>query len=229
MMDHSEENIKLAATEIADLRKVLEEHNYRYYVLDQPAIDDALFDRLLRRLIELESTYPSLVTEDSPTQRVGGVVAGGFERFTHLTPLRSLGNAFSPEELVAFHNKVQSGLADGQQVEYIVELKIDGLAINLTYENGRLVSGVTRGNGTQGENVTSNIKTINSIPLLLRTDGAEIPPVLEVRGEVYMPRREFERLNSERQAEGEALMANPRNAAAGSLRQLDPKITAKRA
>lgn len=228
-MDHTEGNIKLAAVEIADLRKVLEEHNYRYYVLDQPAIDDAQFDILLRRLLELETAYPSLITEDSPTQRVGGVVAGGFERVTHLTPLRSLGNAFSGEELLAFHNKVQSGLAEGQQVEYIVELKIDGLAINLTYENGRLVSGVTRGNGSQGENVTSNIRTINSVPLVLRSDGVLIPPVLEVRGEVYMPRREFERLNIQRQEAGEPLMANPRNAAAGSLRQLDPKITAKRA
>lgn len=228
-MDHSKGNIKLVSAEIADLRKKLEEHNYRYYVLDQPAIDDAQFDILLRRLLELETSYPALVTEDSPTQRVGGVVAGGFERVTHLTPLRSLGNAFSGEELLAFHNKVQSGLAEGQQVEYIVELKIDGLAINLTYENGRLVSGVTRGNGSQGENVTSNIRTINSVPLVLRADGVLIPPVLEVRGEVYMPRREFERLNIQRQEAGEALMANPRNAAAGSLRQLDPKITAKRA
>lgn len=228
-MNHIADNIKLAEVQITDLRKKIEEHNHRYYVLDQPKIDDAQFDILLRQLIELEIAYPSLVTEDSPTQRVGGVVAGGFERVTHLTPLRSLGNAFSGEELLAFHNKVQSGLGDDAQVEYIVELKIDGLAINLTYENGRLVSGVTRGNGTQGENVTSNIRTINSVPLLLRNDEEKIPPVLEVRGEVYMPRREFERLNTQRQAEGEALMANPRNAAAGSLRQLDPKITAKRA
>ena len=228
-MNHIADNIKLAEVQIAELRKKIEEHNYRYYVLAQPSIDDGQFDILLRQLIELETAYPSLVTDNSPTQRVGGIVAGGFERVTHLTPLRSLGNAFSGAELLAFHNKVQSGLGEGAQVEYIVELKIDGLAINLTYENGRLVSGVTRGNGNQGENVTSNIRTINSVPLLLRGDGEVIPPVLEVRGEVYMPRREFERLNTQRQAEGEALMANPRNAAAGSLRQLDPKITAKRA
>lgn len=228
-MDGMQKSEKQAALEIADLRTELEEHNYRYYVLDEPSIEDSQFDRLLRRLIDLETAYPTLITPQSPTQRVGGMVAGGFERVTHLTPLRSLGNAFSREELLAFHTKVQNGLGDEAKVEYIVELKMDGLAINLTYEDGRLISGVTRGNGTQGENVSSNIRTIKSIPLQLRADGVTIPPVLEVRGEVYMPRREFDRLNTKRQEKGESLMANPRNAAAGSLRQLDPKVTAERA
>lgn len=228
MTKSSPQDIKEAAIEITKLRQQLDEHNYHYYVLDQPLIDDAQFDRLMGRLIELETLYPSLVTADSPTQRVGGMVAGGFERVTHLTAMRSLGNAFSAEELLAFDQKVRNGLAVDGKIEYIVELKIDGLAINLTYENGRLVSGVTRGDGTQGENVTSNIRTIKSVPLVLRPDGVSVPPVLEVRGEVYMPKGEFERLNRERQESGEVLLANPRNAAAGSLRQLDPKITAQR-
>ena len=229
MIDNVSPKVEEAVKEVAELRKQLEEHNYSYYVLDRPSIDDAQFDSLTRRLLALETLYPALITADSPTQRVGGMVAGGFTRVSHLTPLRSLGNAFSREELLAFHSKVQGGLLVDAQIEYIVELKIDGLAINLTYENGRLVSGVTRGDGTQGEDVTSNIRTIKAVPLALRADGVTIPPVLEVRGEVYMPKREFERLNSERMEAGEALLANPRNAAAGSLRQLDPKITAQRA
>lgn len=228
-MDRIPPNAEEAKIEAAQLRKQLEEHTYRYYVLDQPVIEDAEFDALMRRLALIETEYPLLITADSPTQRVGGMVAGGFARVTHLTAMRSLGNAFSAEELLAFHSKVQNGLAADEPIEYIVELKIDGLAINLTYENGRLVSGVTRGDGTQGEDVTSNIRTIKSVPLSLRTDEMNIPPVLEVRGEVYMPKREFERLNSERQQKDEPLLANPRNAAAGSLRQLDPKVTAKRA
>ncbi|MBP2628451.1 MAG: ligase [Firmicutes bacterium] len=222
------DSVKEATNEIAELRKQIDDHNYHYYVLDQPLIDDAQFDRLMRRLIELENLFPSLIAADSPTQRVGGMVAGGFERVTHLTAMRSLGNAFSAEDLLAFDQKVRSGLAVDGQLEYIVELKIDGLAINLTYENGRLISGVTRGDGTQGENVTSNIRTIKSVPLFLRPDRVSVSPVLEVRGEVYMPKGEFERLNRERQDIGEALLANPRNAAAGSLRQLDPKVTAQR-
>jgi len=223
------ENIQPIVDEIAALRKQLTYHNYRYYVLDNPEIEDAQFDLLMRHLIEMETAYPSLITSDSPTQRVGGMVAGGFERVNHFTPMRSLGNAFSAEELLAFHNRVLSGLGEPEKVEYIVELKIDGLAINLTYEKGHLVSGVTRGDGTQGEDVTSNIRTIKSVPLILQGDFAAIPQVLEVRGEVYMPRREFERLNNEREQAAEPLLANPRNAAAGSLRQLDPKITAQRA
>lgn len=228
MADHSEKNSKAVAREIMELRKELDEHNYHYYVLDQPVIEDAQFDVLMRRLVELEKAYPTLITADSPTQRVGGIAAGGFLRVNHLTAMRSLGNAFSREELLAFHNKVQSGLETDDATQYIVELKIDGLAINLTYEEGRLVSGVTRGDGTQGEDVTSNIRTIKEVPLILRPKDVVVPPVLEVRGEVYMPKGEFERLNQERQEREEPLLANPRNAAAGSLRQLDPKITAER-
>lgn len=148
MSDNIPPTIEEARIEIVELRKLLDDHSYRYYVLDQPVIDDAQFDALTRRLVAIENVYPSLITADSPTQRVGGMVAGGFERVTHLTAMRSLGNAFSAEELQAFHNKVRSGLAVDTQIEYIVELKIDGLAINLTYENGQLVSGVTRGDGT---------------------------------------------------------------------------------
>jgi len=228
MTDPIEKNVKAVAKEISELRKELDKHSYRYYVLDQPVIEDAQFDALMRRLLELENAYPAFITVDSPTQRVGGIAAGGFLRVNHLTAMRSLGNAFSREELLAFHNKVQSNLTTDGQLEYIVELKIDGLAINLTYEEGRLISGVTRGDGTQGEDVTSNIRTIKAVPLILRPKAIAIPPVLEVRGEVYMPKAEFQRLNQERQEREEALLANPRNAAAGSLRQLDPKVTAER-
>ncbi len=228
-MERQIEDIGQITDEIAALRKQLQYHTYRYYVLDDPEIEDRQFDVLMRRLIELETAYPNLITTDSPTQRVGGIVAGGFQSVSHLSPMRSLGNAFSAEELIAFHNRVQSGLGIEEKIEYIVELKMDGLAINLTYEKGQLVSGVTRGNGSQGEDVTSNIRTIKSVPLILHGDAATIPPLLEVRGEVYMPKREFERLNREREEAGEPLLANPRNAAAGSLRQLDPKITADRA
>ncbi|GMA97934.1 NAD-dependent DNA ligase LigA [Pelosinus sp. IPA-1] len=228
-MENQKEDIQQIKDKIATLRKQLQYHTYRYYVLDNPEIEDRQFDVLMRQLIDLETAYPSLITADSPTQRVGGIVAGGFQSVTHLTPMRSLGNAFSREELIAFHNRVQSGLGVEEKVEYIVELKMDGLAINLTYEQGQLISGVTRGNGVQGEDVTSNIRTIKSVPLVLHDDNSAIPPLLEVRGEVYMPKKEFERLNREREEAGEALLANPRNAAAGSLRQLDPKITADRA
>lgn len=228
MTDNISNNINPVANEIAKLRKQLHYHNYRYYVLDSPEIDDAEFDILMNQLKKLETEYPEFITADSPTQRVGGMPAVGFERVSHITPMRSLGNAFSAEELRAFHNKVQNGLENNKQIEYVVELKIDGLAINLTYENGVLLSGVTRGDGQQGENVTTNIRTIKSIPLVLHSEIVPIPSLLEVRGEVYMPRREFQRLNADREQAGEALMANPRNAAAGSLRQLDPKVTAER-
>ncbi|MDF2572431.1 MAG: ligA, partial [Sporomusa sp.] len=220
-------SLTAAAQEIEQLRKTIHYHNHRYYVLDNPELSDMEFDRLLRRLIDIETAYPSLITPDSPSQRVGGAPAGGFERVAHLTPLLSLGNAFSTDELRSFDARVKSGL-DGAEVEYIVELKIDGLAMNLVYENGRLVRGATRGDGSYGEDVTTNLRTIRAIPLVLHEEGG-IPPLLEVRGEVYLPRREFDRLNKLREAASEPLMANPRNAAAGSIRQLDPKITAERA
>ncbi|EAX48987.1 DNA ligase, NAD-dependent [Thermosinus carboxydivorans Nor1] len=218
--------LEQAAREAEQLRRQIHYHNHRYYVLDAPEISDAEFDALMRRLIAIEEAYPSLITPDSPTQRVGGAPAEGFDRTLHLTPMLSLANAFSAEDLRAFDNRVRSGLGV-DKAEYVVELKIDGLAVNLVYEAGRLVRGATRGDGQYGEDVTANVRTIRSVPLVLPVNDP--PALLEVRGEVYMPRREFDRLNEERQAAGEALFANPRNAAAGSLRQLDPRVTAQRA
>lgn len=217
-----------AKQKIEELRAVIAQHEYAYYVMDEPTVSDAEYDALMRELIAWEREYPSLVTATSPTQRVGGTPLEGFDRVVHRTPMRSLGNVFSKGELTAFDKRVKSGLGTDAPVTYVVEHKIDGLAMNLTYENGILISGVTRGDGREGEDVTSNIKTIRSVPLVLRSDEAEIPSVLEVRGEVYMPKDAFHVLNRKREAEGEQLFANPRNAAAGSLRQLDSRITAER-
>ena len=211
--------------ELQELREQLHRHNHQYYVLDAPVISDAEFDRLMRRLQEIEAAHPEWVTADSPTQRVGGQPLAGFEKVTHAAPLLSLGNVFSAAELRAFDNRVRSAI--GNAVEYIVELKIDGLAVNLIYENGRLNRAATRGDGEVGEDVTTNVRTIRSIPLVLRETEA-LPAYFEVRGEVFMPRRAFDRLNRQRSAAGEVLFANCRNAAAGSLRQLDPKVTASR-
>ena len=216
--------LEQARDEIAELRRQLHEHNHRYYVLDDPLISDAEYDSLYRRLAELENAYPHLVTADSPTQRVGGTVSAGFDRVAHLTPMLSLANAFSSDDLRAFDNRVRSGLPNIEP-EYVVELKIDGLALNLIYADGRLSKAATRGDGYHGEDVTANVRTIMSVPLVLQGSA---PPLIEVRGEAYMPRRAFDRLNEERRRTGEALFANPRNAAAGSLRQLDPRITAER-
>ncbi len=209
---------------IRQLREEIEYHNHRYYVLDDPVISDAEYDALMRELVELEARHPELVTEDSPTQRVGAAPAQAFASVTHRSPMMSLGNVYSVDELRAFDARVRKALGS-EPVEYVVELKIDGLAVSLTYEDGRFVSGATRGDGITGEDVTHNLKTIRSIPLKLRTSE---PVTCDVRGEVYMVRREFQRLNEERRASGEPLFANPRNAAAGSLRQLDPKVTAAR-
>jgi DNA ligase (NAD+) len=206
------------------LRDEIEFHNYRYYVLDDPVISDAEYDRLMRELAELEAAYPDLVTPDSPTQRVGAAPAAAFSPVVHRAPMMSLGNVYSFEEIRAFDARVRKALG-GERVEYVAELKIDGLAVSLTYEDGRFVRGATRGDGTTGEDVTHNLKTIRSIPMRLRLDR---PLSIDVRGEVYMVRREFHKLNEERRAAGEQLFANPRNAAAGSLRQLDPKVTSAR-
>lgn len=214
--------------EIASLRETLHRHLYLYHVLDAPEIEDSEYDALYRRLQELEVAHPALVTADSPTQRVGAAAAEGFQKVTHVTPMLSLGNVFSKEELLAFHQRVLSGLETEGGVEYVVEHKIDGLAVNLVYENGRFARAATRGDGFTGEDVTANIKTIPSIPLRLRENDWGVPDFIEVRGEVYMPKAAFDRLNAEREEAGEALFANPRNAAAGSLRQLDPKEAAKR-
>ncbi len=214
-----------AARLAAELREKLNYHNHRYYVLDAPEITDAEYDALLRQLQAVEAAFPELVTPDSPTQRVGGAPAEGFGRVAHPTPLFSLGNALSLDELRAFDARVKGGLGS-DQVEYVVELKIDGLAVNLLYEDGKLIRAATRGDGQYGEDVTANVRTIRAVPLVLH---GGYPPRIEVRGEVFLPRREFERINREREAADEALFANPRNAAAGSLRQLDPRITAERA
>lgn len=205
---------------IKELKEKLNYHSYKYYVLDEPEISDYEYDMMLKELIELEEKHPEFKTPDSPSQRVGGVPLKQFEPFTHVVPMLSLANAFSEGELRDFDRRVRTTVGD---VEYVVELKIDGLSVELIYENGIFVTGSTRGDGITGENVTENLKTIKSIPLRLKSDIS-----LVVRGEVFMPRAAFERLNEEREIMGESLFANPRNAAAGSLRQLNPKITAKR-
>ena len=211
------------------LRREIRHNEYLYYVLDAPEITDAEYDRMMVRLRELEARYPDSIPADSPTQRVGGRASSQFTEVRHLEPLLSLGNVFSAEELRAFDERVRSGLPAGSKVEYVMEPKIDGLACSLIYENGKLVRAATRGDGVVGENVTANVRTIRSIPLTLKVpDGETVPELLDVRGEVYMPRQAFMRLNEQRAERGESEFANPRDAAAGSLRQLDPQVTASR-
>jgi DNA ligase (NAD+) len=209
----------------AELRRQIHEHNYRYYVLDRPSISDPAYDRLFRELQELERQHPGLVTPDSPTQRVGAAPAEKFASVRHGTPMLSLDNAFSDDELAAFDRRVRErlGVTD---VEYAAEPKLDGLAVSLVYEGGVLVRGATRGDGATGEDVTPNVRTIRSVPLRLR--GNAPPRLLEVRGEVYLSKKAFAALNRNAEARGEKPFANPRNAAAGSVRQLDPRVTARR-
>lgn len=215
--------------EAEKLRREIRHNEYLYYVLDAPEITDAEYDRMMVRLRELETRYPDGIPADSPTQRVGGRASSQFTEVRHLEPLLSLGNVFSAEELRAFDERVRSGLPAGSKVEYVMEPKIDGLACSLIYENGKLVRAATRGDGVVGENVTANVRTIRSIPLTLKVpEGEAVPELLDVRGEVYMPRQAFMRLNEQRAERGESEFANPRNAAAGSLRQLDPQVTASR-
>lgn len=209
----------------AELRRQIEYHNYRYYVLDEPQIPDAEWDRLLRELQTLEKDYPVLVTADSPTQRVGAVASDEFAEVRHRVPMLSLDNAFSEDELRAFDRRVRERLGIAGPVEYSAEPKLDGLAISVTFEGGTLLRAATRGDGTTGEDVTANVRTVRSLPLHLQ---GEAPPLIEARGEVFMPVAGFERLNAEAARRGEKVFANPRNAAAGSLRQLDPRITAQR-
>ncbi|UUV23946.1 MULTISPECIES: NAD-dependent DNA ligase LigA [Lysinibacillus] len=206
---------------IAELNKLLHEYGYAYYVLDKPVVADSVYDQLLQELIVLEEANPSLIYPDSPTQRVGGAVVEGFKKVTHDYPMLSLSNAFNEADLREFDRKVRQAIGD--QFSYVCELKIDGLAISLKYENGMFVQGATRGDGVVGEDITANLKTIRAIPLRLKE-----PITIEVRGEAYMPKKSFENLNAQRADNGEELFANPRNAAAGSLRQLDPKIAASR-
>jgi len=209
---------------IDQLREQINHHNYRYYVLDSPEISDAEYDELMRELKQLEANYPQFLTPDSPTQRVGAEPVEAFGVVEHPLPLLSLGNAFSRDELLAWHTRT-SKLVAGQQFDLACEHKMDGLAVALTYVDGQLTTGATRGDGFRGENITQNLRTIRSIPLSV---SKEAPPRFEVRGEVFLPKAGFHRLNQERAAEGLPLFANPRNAAAGSVRQLDPRITAKR-
>jgi len=209
---------------IEELRRVIEHHNYCYYVLDAPEITDAEYDALMRELQSLEEAHPELITPDSPTQRVGGELLAAFATVEHPVPLLSLANAFTEEELLHFDRRVRD-LAGAEKVEYVLELKIDGLAVALTYEGGTFVRGATRGDGYRGEDITANLKTIRSLPLHLR---GEYPRVLEVRGEVFMPIEAYRSLNAAREERGEEPFANPRNAAAGSVRQLEPRIAASR-
>ena len=216
---------KAASARALKLREDLERHNHQYYVLDQPLVSDAEYDRLFRELQQLEADHPELATPDSPTQRVGGAPLPQFEQVTHRLPMLSLNNAFSEEEVAAFDKRVCEGLKRGN-IEYLAEPKFDGLAISLTYVKGVFAQGATRGDGYAGEDVTANLRTVKSIPL--RLQGKSVPALLEIRGEVLMYRRDFERMNQRQRANGDKEFVNPRNAAAGSLRQLDSRITARR-
>lgn len=212
--------------EINELRKTINYHNYRYYALDNPEIPDAEYDRLMTRLRDLEAQNPESITADSPTQRVGAKPVSAFNTVVHEVPMLSLDNAFSDAELIAFNQRILDRLKIKGDIEYSCELKLDGIAVSLLYHDGLLVRGATRGDGYNGEEITQNVRTINSIPLRLHGEG--FPALLEVRGEVYMPKAAFNALNEKARAADEKLFVNPRNAAAGALRQLDSKITASR-
>lgn len=216
-------NKKEAETRIKELKDILNKSGYEYYVLDNPTMSDFEYDRLMQELIKLEGEFPEFATADSPTQRVGGEVADGFAEVVHTVQMQSLADVFSKDELYEFDSRVRAALGD-ESVEYVTEMKIDGLSVSLEYENGLFTRGSTRGNGFVGEDITQNLKTIPGIPLKLN----EPLPFIEVRGEVYMPEKSFLRLNEQREASGEPVFANPRNAAAGSLRQLDSRIAAER-
>ena len=211
---------------INQLRATLRHHEYQYHVLDAPEIPDAEYDRLMRELRELETAHPELITADSPTQRVGAAPLTAFEQVRHEVPMLSLDNVFDEDSYLSFNKRVQDRLKSADTLTFCCELKLDGLAVSLLYEDGELVRAATRGDGTTGENITANVRTIRAIPL--RLTGENIPRRVEVRGEVFMPQKGFEALNEEARRTGGKVFANPRNAAAGSLRQLDPRITAKR-
>ena len=214
--------------EYEQLKDELNQHNHRYYVLDEPTIPDSEYDRSMRRLQDIEQQHPELLSDDSPSQRVGGAALPSFSQVSHAVPMLSLDNAFSEEELEAFDRRISDRLnyKDDQQIDYVCEPKLDGVAVSLLYNQGLLVRGATRGDGKVGEDITANVRTINSIPLRLNGDG--IPELLEVRGEIYLPRGGFDKINAAAIAKGDKPFVNPRNAAAGSLRQLDSKITASR-
>ena len=212
---------------IVQLKKKINEHNYRYHILDEPVISDAAYDKLFRELEEFEKRYPELISNDSPTQRVGSTPLASFQHVQHALPMLSLENAFSEKEVLAFNKRIQERLHTQQDIEYACEPKLDGIAVSLTYHKGQLIRAATRGDGNRGEDITLNIRTILNIPLQLRGQG--YPTSLEVRGEVYIPKKAFRQLNDRLKKSGEKTLVNPRNAAAGSLRQLNPKITAQRA
>ncbi|PLR81320.1 DNA ligase [Bacillus canaveralius] len=214
-------DLEKAESRVKELHNLLNQYNYEYHVLDQPSVPDAEYDQLLRELVELETEFPELKTADSPSQRVGGAILDMFEKVQHRTQMLSLGNAFNEQDLRDFDRRVRQ--IAGEDIAYVCELKIDGLAVSLLYEDGLFIRGATRGDGMTGEDITANLRTVRSIPLRLNE-----PVTLEVRGEVFMPKRSFEALNQAREERGEELFANPRNAAAGSLRQLDPRIAKSR-
>ena len=214
-------DLQAAEQRIQEISSLLNQYGYEYYVLDQPTVPDSEYDRLMRELLDLEKRFPQLKTPDSPSERVGGAVLDMFEKVEHRTPMLSLGNAFNEADLRDFDRRIRQ--VAGDNFSYVCELKIDGLAVSLRYEEGLFVQGATRGDGTIGEDITANLKTIKSVPLRLREKVS-----LEVRGEAYMPKRSFEKLNQMKEEQGEEPFANPRNAAAGSLRQLDPKMAASR-
>ena len=220
--------MSITDNKIQALRDQLNDHNYRYYVLDDPLISDSEYDQLFRELQKLETDNPNLITEDSPTRRVGAEPLSSFGSWTHRMPMLSLANAMNEDELAAFDTRVKKGLGTEKDLEYMAEPKLDGLAVELVYENGFFVNGSTRGDGITGEDITQNLKTITAIPLSLRKNGQKTPPLLEVRGEVFITKDGFKKLNRNQEKEALSPFANPRNAAAGSLRQLDSKITATR-
>ena len=211
---------------IDNLRTQIRKHDYSYYVLDDPTVPDAEYDRLMRELIEIESKSPALITSDSPTQRVAGSALDSFKQVTHAVPMLSLSNVFSLEELEAFDKRVKDRLDNANEIDYNAEPKLDGLAVSLLYEDGLLVQAATRGDGNTGEDITENVRTIRTIPLKL--DGKKIPKKLEVRGEVFISKKGFMRMNENARKHGQKEFVNPRNAAAGSLRQLDARLTAQR-
>jgi DNA ligase (NAD+) len=224
--------LRLDRTEAKDridaLRKEIGHHDYRYYVLDEPEISDAHYDRLMKELQALEGEHPELASDSSPTRRVAGAPSDRFEKVVRKVPMLSLANVFSAEEFAEFDERVRKHLGV-DRVRYVCEHKLDGLAVELIYEGGKLVKGATRGDGTTGEDVTANLRTVRNIPLSLHDPGSgEVPRLLEVRGEVFMRKDDFARLNQQREETGEPIFANPRNSSAGSLRQLDPRITAAR-
>src|SRR5689334_1226306 len=220
-------SLKEAESKHAELAAEIRRHDHAYYVLAQPSISDQDYDRLYRQLLDLEKEFPQLISSDSPSQRVGGQPLKAFKPVPHVQPMLSLDNTYSQEELREFVQRLQR-LLPNEKLDWVVEPKVDGVAINLRYEKGVFTCGATRGDGTTGDDITSNLRTIRSIPARLRTSDGAPPDLLEVRGEVYLTKTGFEKLNTERKAAGEDVFANPRNAAAGSLKQLDPRIVAKR-